>query len=196
MTIRCGFGVALILGLSACSSALRPTWNRAPVVSSQGARPVAPIESRESADDYVAVPQRAAQLLGCTVQTSDAVCQVALPTAEEDSAFHAEGMRLIGHGDPRCRNLGEAILQHVSSVRMYRKALIRYSGPLRLYGVGHTYEIDDTWLVRVARRLDDLNVRTLDEKKRTLRHEMSHTIGVTETRGNGWSAEDYADACA
>ena len=79
---------------------------------------------------------------------------------------------------------------------MYRKALIRYSGPRRLYGVGHAYEIDDTWLVRIARRLDDLNERTLEEKKRTLRHEMSHTIGATEDRTTAWSAEDYARACA
>lgn len=78
---------------------------------------------------------------------------------------------------------------------MYRKALVQWSGSMRLYGVGHAYEIDDVWVVRVARRLDDLNDRTLDEKKRTLRHEMSHTIGATETPGSGWTAEDFALNC-
>ena len=147
-------------------------------------------------NSYQPVPEKASQILGCGSSANAAVCEVAVPTAEEDSAFQAEGVRLVAHGDPRCRKLGAAIVENEPSVRMYRKALIRYSGARRLYGVGHTYEVDDTWLVRVARRLDDLNERTLDEKKRTLRHEMSHTIGATEDRSNGWSAEDYARACA
>ncbi len=148
------------------------------------------------AGGYVHVPEKAAAILGCESPASAAVCDVASPDAEEDSAFHAEGTRLIAHLDPRCRKLGDAILANLGEVRMYRNALIRYSGPRRLYGVGHTYEVDDTWMVRVARRLDDLNERTLDEKKRTLRHEMSHTIGATESRASVWSAEDYANACA
>jgi hypothetical protein len=64
-----------------------------------------------------------------------------------------------------------------------------------LYGVGHTYELGDAWMVRVARRIDDLNDRTLDEKKRTLRHEMSHTLGAPEYPGGVWTAEDYARNC-
>ncbi len=163
--------------------------------------PLTVVENGEASQEmlgggYVHVPERAAAILGCDEPASSAVCEVASPNAEEDSAFHAEGTRLTAHLDPRCRKLGGAILANVNSVRMYRKALIRYSGPQRLYGVGHTYEMDDTWMVRVARRLDDLNERTLDEKKRTLRHEMSHTIGATENRATGWSAEDYANACA
>lgn len=146
-------------------------------------------------EDYQPVTEKSAEILGCATQANAAVCEIALPTAEEDSAFNAEGTRLVVHADPRCRKLGTAILENDSTVRMYRKALIRYSGDRRLYGVGHTYEIDETWFVRVARRLDDLNERTLDDKKRTLRHEMSHTIGATEDRASGWSAEDYAKAC-
>lgn len=79
---------------------------------------------------------------------------------------------------------------------MYPRALVRRSGGETLYGVGHAYELEDEWLIRIARRIDDLNERTLDEKKRTLRHEMSHTIGATETIGFGWTAEDYASRCA
>lgn len=79
---------------------------------------------------------------------------------------------------------------------MYSKALVRRSGGATMYGVGHAYELGDTWLIRIARRINDLNERTLDEKKRTLRHEMSHTIGATETTGFGWTADDYATRCA
>ena len=144
---------------------------------------------------YQPIPDNAAAILGCTDAPSSPVCAVALPNAEEDSAFRAEGVRLAAHPDERCRRLGEAMSTREAAVRMYRKALVQSSGSVRLYGVGHAYEIDDVWLVRVARRLDDLNERTIDEKKRTLRHEMSHTIGATETRGSGWTAEDYASNC-
>jgi hypothetical protein len=102
----------------------------------------------------------------------------------------------MAHPDARCRRLGAAIASNVEDVRMYRKALIKSAGPSRMYGVGHAFEIGDVWLVRVARRLDDLNDRTIQEKTRTLRHEMSHTIGATETPGAGWTAEDYATRCA
>jgi hypothetical protein len=118
-----------------------------------------------------------------------------MPTAEEDSAFRAEGERLASHPDARCRKLGEAISVYEPEVRMYRTALVRWTGTERLYGVGHAYEVNDAWNVRVARRIDDINERTLDEKKRTLRHEMSHTIGATETPGANWTAEDYASNC-
>ena len=146
-------------------------------------------------DEYQPIPDNAAAILGCTNAPESSVCAVAPPNAEEDSAFRAEAVRLASHPEGRCRRLGEAILTNETAVRMYRKALVQSRGSVRLYGVGHAYEIDDVWLVRVARRLDDLNERTLGEKLRTLRHEMSHTIGATETRGSGWTAEDYASNC-
>ena len=146
-------------------------------------------------ESYSPVEGRAAVILGCGTAPASPVCATALPTAEEDSAFIGEGNRLLSHNDARCRRLGEAILENESSVRMYPKALVKTSAGERLYGVGHAYEIDDVWLVRVARRIDDLNERTLEEKKRTLRHEMSHTIGARESAGWGWTAEDYASHC-
>ncbi len=68
-------------------------------------------------------------------------------------------------------------------------------GSHRYYGVGHSYVLDDVWHVRVARNLDDLNSRTLAEMQRTLRHEVSHTIGAAEDAGAGWTAENYARNC-
>ena len=154
-------------------------------------------EARSVAEtDYTPVPAAARSILGCDASPGSPVCSVAPPTAEEYSAFHAEGDRLIGHADPRCRKLGSAIIANESAIRMYSKALVRRSGGVTMYGVGHAYELDDAWLIRIARRINDLNERTLDEKKRTLRHEMSHTIGATETIGFGWTAEDYATRCA
>ena len=79
---------------------------------------------------------------------------------------------------------------------MYPKALVRMTRGEMLYGVGHAYQVNDEWLVRIARNIDELNERTLAEKTRTLRHEMSHTIGATESSAFGWSAEDYASRCA
>jgi len=78
---------------------------------------------------------------------------------------------------------------------MHRKALIKSMGSHRYYGTGHSYEVNDVWQVRVARNLDDLNNRTLAELKRTLRHEVSHTIGAAEGAGAGWTAENYARSC-
>lgn len=147
-------------------------------------------------DTYVPVPPKAAVILGCVTAPGMPICRVTPPNAEEDSAFRAESARLLAHGDARCRELGSAIEANRHSVRMYSKALVVESGNGRLYGVGHTYALDSAWLVRVARRIDDLNERSLEEKKRTLRHEMSHTLGATESADRGWSAEDYADACA
>ncbi|HVF39794.1 MAG TPA: hypothetical protein VM939_07830 [Gemmatimonadaceae bacterium] len=118
-----------------------------------------------------------------------------MPSIAEDSAFREESARLTGHSNGRCRALGKAIRANLSGVRMYRKALIRNVSGRRLYGVGHTYEIDDMWLVRVARRIDDLNPRTIQEMTRTLRHEVSHTLGATEGPGIEWTAEDYANRC-
>ena len=144
---------------------------------------------------YSPVSDRHAVLLGCDVSPDSPVCAIAVPNAEEDSAFRSEGDRLILHRDARCRRLGAAINSNESQVRMYRTAVVRKSGQKRLYGVGHAYELGFIWHVRVARRIDDLNERTIEQKKRTLRHEMSHTIGATETSGSGWTAEDYATNC-
>lgn len=192
------FGIAIPL-LAGCSAhrapadAPVPAWSLAIGPSTTDADDVAP--AADPSGEYEPIPDDAAAIMGCALSSSSPICAVAVPTAEEDSAFRAEGGRLSGHSNAKCRQLGEAILANESGVRMYRKALIRWSGPTRLYGVGHTYEIDDVWRVRVARRLDDLNERTLAEKLRTLRHEMSHTIGATESSGSGWTAEDYASNC-
>ena len=147
-------------------------------------------------ESYSAVPSEARAILGCDAAPESPVCSIGEPTAEEDSAFRAEGTRLSAHADSRCRKLGSAISQNAESVRMYPKALVRWSRGETFFGVGHAYEMGDVWFVRIARSIDDLNERTLDEKKRTLRHEMSHTIGATETVGFGWTAEDYATRCS
>lgn len=144
---------------------------------------------------YSPVSEKAAALLGCDVRPDSPVCAIAEPSAEEDSAFRAEAARLSEHPDARCRRLGQAIRENEPGVRMYRKALVRQAGGVRLYGVGHAYVLDYVWQIRVARKLDDLNDRSLDEKLRTLRHEMSHTIGATEVPGLSWSAEEYATRC-
>jgi len=185
--------------LAACSrnhvvsGAAVPAWSMAAGPSNAAA--LSAESPADPSDNYQPIPDDAAAILGCASSPASPICSVALPSAEEDSAFRAEGARLASHSDVRCRNLGEAISANESAVRMYRKALVKWSGPMRLYGVGHTYEVNDVWLVRVARRLDDLNERTLGEKLRTLRHEMSHTLGATETPGSGWTAEDYATSC-
>lgn len=154
-------------------------------------------EGMASADlEYTPVSTASAAVLGCAATPSSPVCNVATPTAEEDSAFRAEGVRLTFHADARCRKLGAAIIANESGVMMYRKAVVRWSRGQTMYGVGHAYELDDSWMVRIARSIDDLNERTLEEKTRTLRHEMSHTIGATESSALGWSAEDYASRCA
>ena len=146
--------------------------------------------------EYTPVSTASAAILGCDATPSSPVCNVASPSAEEDSAFQAEGVRLTFHADARCRKLGAAIMASESGVMMYRKAVVRWSRGQTMYGVGHAYELGDAWMVRIARSIDDLNERTLEEKTRTLRHEMSHTIGATESSALGWSAEDYASRCA
>lgn len=190
--MRAGSVTLVSLLLAACAP------HRAPVAFDMRraeAASTAPIASGTRIESYTRVSRTDAAILGCDAAPSSPVCETALPTAEEDSAFRAEGERLASHPDARCRKLGEAIAVYEPDVRMYRKALVRSTGADRLYGVGHAYEVNDAWNVRVARRIDDLNERTLDEKKRTLRHEMSHTLGATETPGAGWTAEDYASRC-
>ena len=158
--------------------------------------PSVSITESRAFDTYAPIPREVAANLGCVSSPGLPICEVTPPSPEEDSAFQAEGARLRNHSDAKCRDLGYAIEANRASVRMYRKALVRETDNGRLFGVGHTYAVDDAWLVRVARRIDDLNERTLEEKTRTLRHEMSHTIGATESPDGGWSAEDYASRCA
>ena len=185
--------------LAACSrhriatEAEVPAWSMASGPSGTEARVAIP--PTDVSEDYQPISDNAGAVLGCADSPDSPICSVAFPSAEEDSAFRAEAIRLASHSDVRCQRLGNAISVNEPSVRMYRKALVKWAGPTRLYGVGHTYEVGDEWLVRVARRLDDLNERTLGEKLRTLRHEMSHTIGATEVSGPGWSAEEYATSC-
>ena len=178
----------LAVGSSACASGRAP----APV---HAAIPAVNITEGRAFEKYEPVPHDAAAILGCNTAPNLPICSVTRPTAEEDSAFQVEGARLREHSESRCRELGEAIVLNRDRVRMYPKALVRESDNGRLYGVGHTYELGDAWMVRVARRIDDLNERTLEEKKRTLRHEMSHTLGASEVPGPGWSAEEYAHRC-
>ncbi len=186
--------------LVACSrhriatDAAGPAWSLATGPSSADAP--GGMSTADPSENYEPIPDNAAAVLGCASSPTSPICSVALPSVEEDSAFRAEGLRLASHSDTRCQLLGQAVATNEPAVRMYRKALVKWSGPMRLYGVGHTYEVGDVWLVRVARRLDDLNERTIAEKLRTLRHEMSHTLGATETPGSGWTAEDYATNCA
>src|ERR1043165_7107973 len=63
---------------------------------------VATTESAMASDlEYAPVPTTAAAILGCDAAPSSPVCSVAVPTAEEDSAFRAEGVRLTYHADAR-----------------------------------------------------------------------------------------------
>ena len=64
---------------------------------------------------YSPVTDRAAVLLGCDVSPDSPICATAIPNAEEDSAFRAEGERLILHRDLRCRRLG------AGSIRISRR---------------------------------------------------------------------------
>jgi hypothetical protein len=117
-------------------------------------------------------------------------------STDEAAAFQAEATRLVGHVDENCRRLGEAVQNHLSGVRMYDKAIVHRSGPYKFYGVGHSYQSNGEWMIRIARRLDELNERTVEAKARTLRHEISHTIGARERSvGGEWSAADYAEKC-
>ncbi len=114
----------------------------------------------------------------------------------EAAAFKAEAQRLQAHSEPNCRQLAGAIAAHLEDVMMYERAIVRFVGPYKFYGVGHSYESDGKWVIRIARRLDELNPRTLSDELRTLRHETSHTLGASEWRiGDEWSAYDYAERC-
>src|SRR4051812_19998639 len=102
----------VLTGMLIVSGACAP--HRAPVVFDlkRGSEPsVASTASSSDADlTYTAVPTAAAAILGCSAASSSPVCNVAAPTAEEDSAFRAEGVRLTYHADARCRKLGTAII--------------------------------------------------------------------------------------
>jgi hypothetical protein len=124
-------------------------------------------------------------------------CTVADVSSDEAAAFEAEATRLANHQDENCRRLGEAIQSHLGGVRMYDRAIVHRSGPYKFYGVGHSYQSNGEWMIRIARRLDELNERTIEAKARTLRHEVSHTLGAKESSiGDKWSARDYAERCA
>lgn len=127
---------------------------------------------------------------------SGSACIEANVSPDESAAFNAEATRLAGQGEENCRKLGSAIQNHLSEVRMYDRAIVLRSGPYRFYGVGHSYQSNGEWTIRIARRLDELNERTMEAKARTLRHEISHTLGARERRvGDDWSAADYAERC-
>ena len=117
-------------------------------------------------------------------------------SADEATAFQTEAARLASHTEENCRRLGDAIQNHLADVRMYDRAIVRRSGPYKFYGVGHSFQSNGEWMIRIARRLDDLNGRTIEAITRTLRHEVSHTLGAREmSAGDTWSARDYAERC-
>jgi hypothetical protein len=136
----------------------------------------------------------------CTISSSvDRVpsCLVSAPSIEEAAAFAAEAARLESHDDPKCQVLGAAITARLPSVMMFDRAIVRKSGLQRTYGVGFSFESEDEWLVRIARRFNELTERSLSEKLRTLRHEVSHSLGASEEpTERGWTASEYANLCA
>jgi hypothetical protein len=124
------------------------------------------------------------------------LCRLVELSLDEAAAFSAEAARLELDSNPRCRRLGEAMQNHLAEVEMYENAIVHHLGPYKFYGVGHSYLYEGRWTIRVARRVNELNDRTMKDKTRTLRHEMSHTIGAPERRvRNEWSAADYAEQC-
>jgi hypothetical protein len=189
--VRSAPAILALLSVSACAA----RQNQGAAAAASPVIPAVNITEGRAFERWEPVSREAADILGCSTAPNLPICTVTLPSAEEDSAFQVEGARLREHGEPRCRDLGDAIVANRDRVRMYSKALVKESGNGRLYGVGHTYELGDAWMVRVARRIDDLNERTLEEKKRTLRHEMSHTLGAPENPNGNWTAEDYATRC-
>jgi len=115
---------------------------------------------------------------------------------EEGAAFTAEAARLESHPDPTCRVLGAAISDRLPTVMMFDRAILKKSPLQRTYGVGFSYEFGDEWLVRIARRFNELTERSLSDKLRTLRHEVAHSLGATEeASGRGLTAAEYADRC-
>ncbi|HEY8167057.1 MAG TPA: hypothetical protein VIF83_16020 [Gemmatimonadaceae bacterium] len=147
------------------------------------------------------IPVDTAANTSCTVNTVSPArvpnCLLSAPSIEETAAFSAEAERLASHIDPRCQLLGAAISQRLPSIMMFDRAIVRKSGLARTYGVGFSYEANDEWLVRIARRFNELTDRSISEKLRTLRHEVSHSLGAPEVEtGQGWTASEYADRCA
>ncbi len=123
-------------------------------------------------------------------------CLLSAPTVEEGAAFTAEAARLESHPDPTCRVLGAAISDRLPTVMMFDRAILKKSPLQRTYGVGFSYEFGDEWLVRIARRFNELTERSLSDKLRTLRHEVAHSLGATEeASGRGLTAAEYADRC-
>jgi hypothetical protein len=136
----------------------------------------------------------------CAVGTSSAGrvpnCLLSAPSIEETAAFAAEAVRLESHDDPNCQVLGAAISERLPSVMMFDRAIVRKSGLQRTYGVGFSYESNDEWLVRIARKFNELTERSISEKLRTLRHEVSHSLGAPEeSAGPSWTASEYANRC-
>ena len=171
--------IPLLLLLSACARVQAPMLGDSPLKFELTSAPMDVDAPVPSADDVVATP----------------LLEDFSPA--ESAAFQAEALRLSSQSDPRCRVLADAIHAHLDDVRMYENAIVRYLGPYKFYGVGHSYQHEGQWLIRIARRLDDLNPRTPADETRTMRHEMSHTLGATEQRaGEEWSARDYAYNCA
>src|SRR5215218_5929519 len=117
--------VSLVISAAACAPRQGPVVFDLRPATVRSVDDVAPRASIETS--YSPIPENAAALLGCDVSPESPVCSIAIPNAEEDSAFHAEGDRLILHKDPRCRRLGAAINSNASQVRMYRKALVKES---------------------------------------------------------------------
>ena len=146
-------------------------------------------------------PEYSGTIPPCATSSDAAVtgsaCTVDDVSSDEAAAFQAEATRLGNHSDSNCRQLGEAIQGHLGDVRMYDRAIVRRAGPYKFYGVGHSYQSNGEWMIRIARRLDELNERSVEAKARTLRHEVSHTLGAKERRtGEEWSAADYAGRCS
>jgi hypothetical protein len=156
---------------------------------------VIPVEVVES-ETYSPIPEADADRLGCRDGSNLPICSVGLPSVEEESAFRSEAIRLAEHPNAHCRILSRAMWRNLPQVRMYPRALVSESRGVRYYGVGHSYRSADQWQIRIARRLTELNPRPLDQKVRTFRHEVAHTLGASEERLLQWSAEEYADRCA
>jgi hypothetical protein len=150
------------------------------------------VDEKES---YSRISDADADKLGCKEASNLPICSVGFPNSEEDSAFRSEVIRLAEHSSPRCRMLSRAMLRHLPQVRMYPRAVVTESRGIRYYGVGHSYRSEEQWQIRIARSLTDLNPRPIEQKVRTFRHEVAHTLGASEERLVQWSAEEYAERC-
>ena len=146
-------------------------------------------------ETYTRISDTDAARLGCKGSAENPICQIGLPNGEENAAFRSEAVRLASHADLHCRNLSMAMWENLPQVRMYARALVTEVRGVRYYGVGHSYKSDGHWQIRIARRLGELNPRSLDQELRTFRHEMAQTLGASEERLLEWSAEEYAERC-